>query len=79
MLQFSCKIDNFFILKASKSSGVIYPVMVFFHGGNFQTGTANDWPGHVLASRGMVVVTVNYRLGAFGTNLKQNYIMFSFF
>ncbi|VDN03666.1 unnamed protein product [Thelazia callipaeda] len=42
------------------------PVIVFFHGGNFQTGSANDWPGHVLSSRGVVVVTVNYRLGAFG-------------
>ncbi|KAL3096936.1 hypothetical protein niasHS_002652 [Heterodera schachtii] len=42
------------------------PVLVFFHGGNFQTGTANDWPGHVLASRGIVVVTANYRLGSFG-------------
>lgn len=41
-------------------------MIVFFHGGNFQTGTANDWPGHVLASRGIVVVNVNYRLGAFG-------------
>lgn len=43
-----------------------YPVIVFFHGGNFQTGSSNEWPGHVLASSGVVVVTVNYRLGAFG-------------
>lgn len=45
--------------------------MVFFHGGNFQTGTASDWPGHVIASRGLVVVTVNYRLGAFGIIFKH--------
>ncbi|CAG9531454.1 unnamed protein product [Cercopithifilaria johnstoni] len=42
------------------------PVIVFFHGGNFQTGSSNEWPGHILSSRGIVVVTVNYRLGAFG-------------
>lgn len=41
-------------------------MLVFLHGGNFQTGSLNEWPGHVLASRGLVVVTVNYRLGPFG-------------
>ncbi|KAI1730422.1 carboxylesterase family domain-containing protein [Ditylenchus destructor] len=61
-----CLYLNVFTPDASKSSGNVYPVMVFFHGGNFQTGTANDWPGHVLASRGIVVVTVNYRLGPLG-------------
>lgn len=50
-------------LQVSRES---WPVVVFFHGGNFQTGSANEWPGHVLASRGLVVVTVNYRLGPFG-------------
>ncbi|VIO89633.1 Carboxylesterase family protein [Brugia malayi] len=48
------------------TSLVSRPVIVFFHGGNFQTGSSNEWPGHVLSSRGIVVVTVNYRLGAFG-------------
>uniref|UniRef100_A0A915EIJ8 Guanine nucleotide-binding protein subunit gamma n=1 Tax=Ditylenchus dipsaci TaxID=166011 RepID=A0A915EIJ8_9BILA len=61
-----CLYLNVFTPDASKSSGNVYPVMVFLHGGNFQTGTANDWPGHVLASRGIVVVTVNYRLGPLG-------------
>lgn len=42
------------------------PVIIFFHGGNFQAGSSNDWPGHILSSRGIVVVTVNYRLGVFG-------------
>lgn len=39
---------------------------MFFHGGNFQTGASNDWPGYLLATKGIVVVTANYRLGAFG-------------
>uniref|UniRef100_A0AC35EZ91 Carboxylesterase type B domain-containing protein n=1 Tax=Panagrolaimus sp. PS1159 TaxID=55785 RepID=A0AC35EZ91_9BILA len=61
-----CLYLNVFTPEASKSSNLFYPVVVFFHGGNFQTGSGNEWPGHVLASRGLVVVTVNYRLGAFG-------------
>ena len=40
---------------------------MFLHGGAFQYGSANDWPGHVLASKGVVVVTLNYRLGALGS------------
>lgn len=42
------------------------PVMVWFHGGAFVAGSANQYDGSALASRGVVVVTVNYRLGAFG-------------
>uniref|UniRef100_A0A914ZCY3 Carboxylesterase type B domain-containing protein n=2 Tax=Parascaris univalens TaxID=6257 RepID=A0A914ZCY3_PARUN len=61
-----CLYLNIFTPDASQISQLIYPVLVFFHGGNFQTGSANEWPGEVLASRGIVVVTVNYRLGAFG-------------
>ncbi|KHN80933.1 Neuroligin-4, Y-linked [Toxocara canis] len=61
-----CLYLNIFTPDASKVSQLIYPVLVFFHGGNYQTGSANEWPGEVLASRGIVVVTVNYRLGAFG-------------
>lgn len=44
------------------------PVMVFIHGGDFVTGTANDplFDGARLAQAGLVVVTVNYRLGVLG-------------
>ncbi len=44
------------------------PVMVWFHGGGFTGGTgATPWySGTRLAGRGVVVVTVNYRLGALG-------------
>ncbi|VDL72187.1 unnamed protein product [Nippostrongylus brasiliensis] len=61
-----CLYLNIFSPDVSKVSGMSYPVVVFFHGGNFQTGSANEWPAHGLASRGIVVVTVNYRLGALG-------------
>ncbi|KAI6205638.1 hypothetical protein M3Y94_00814900 [Aphelenchoides besseyi] len=61
-----CLYLNIFTPDASKTSSRNYPVIAFFHGGNFQTGSGNEWPGHVLASRGVVVVTINYRLGPFG-------------
>ena len=44
------------------------PVMVFIHDGGFVSGTANDplFDGARLAQAGLIVVTVNYRLGALG-------------
>src|SRR5450432_2729536 len=45
------------------------PVMVFIHGGALEEGSAADswYDGTVLADRGdVVVVTLQYRLGAFG-------------
>ena len=43
------------------------PVLVWVHGGAFQTGAAADYDGSVLAARGpAVVVAVSYRLGPFG-------------
>ncbi|XP_078613814.1 neuroligin-4, X-linked-like [Branchiostoma floridae x Branchiostoma japonicum] len=46
-----------------------YPlaVMVFIHGGGYTYGAGSAYDGSVLASLGnVVVVTINYRLGAFG-------------
>ncbi len=44
------------------------PVMVWLHGGGFDKGSARMpvYNGANLASRGVVVVTLNYRLGYFG-------------
>ncbi len=44
------------------------PVLVYFHGGGFAAGDGSEsrYDGAELASRGIVVVTANYRLGAFG-------------
>ncbi len=43
-------------------------VMVFIHGGAFITGTANDpiYQAEDLAREGVVVVTIEYRIGALG-------------
>lgn len=44
------------------------PVMVWIHGGGFVngSGTAALYDGAALARQGVVVVTINYRLGRFG-------------
>ncbi len=44
-----------------------YPVMIYIHGGNFDHGSGNTFPGQMLAaSQEVVVVTFNYRLGLLG-------------
>ena len=42
------------------------PVMVWIHGGALTAGAGSIYNGEELAKKGVVVVTVNYRLGAFG-------------
>ena len=40
--------------------------MVWIHGGALTSGAGSIYDGEVLASKGVVLVTVNYRLGIFG-------------
>lgn len=48
-------------------SGEPRPVMVWIHGGSFINGSGDIYDAQWLASRGdMLVVTINYRLGALG-------------
>ena len=48
-------------------AGQGWPVMVWLHGGGFSAGTAGNYDPSLLAQKqGMVVVTLNYRLGALG-------------
>ncbi|MEA3059851.1 MAG: para-nitrobenzyl esterase, partial [Sphingomonadales bacterium] len=44
------------------------PVLVYIYGGGFMAGDSSEkrYDGAALARRGIVVVTVNYRLGVFG-------------
>jgi para-nitrobenzyl esterase len=43
------------------------PVMVFIHGGGYAAGATNTFSGIALSSKGpVVVVSMNYRLGALG-------------
>ena len=42
------------------------PVMVWIHGGAFTVGESDDYIPTTLVQRGVIVVTINYRLGALG-------------
>jgi len=60
-----CLYLNIYTNDLSKSD---MPVMIWFHGGGFAYGSGSEqvyYGGH-LARKGVVLVTVNYRLGALG-------------
>jgi para-nitrobenzyl esterase len=44
------------------------PVLVYFHGGGFAAGSGDEprYDGTNFAKKGIIVVTVNYRVGVFG-------------
>jgi len=46
--------------------GADRPVLVWIHGGGWTQGAGSDYDGTKLAAEGIVVVTINYRLGALG-------------
>jgi len=52
----------------AKSSADKLPVMVWIHGGGFVIGASSQsaYDGEPLAAQGVVVVSINYRLGIFG-------------
>ncbi|GFY37174.1 esterase FE4 [Trichonephila inaurata madagascariensis] len=55
------------VFSPSVKSNEKYAVMVYIHGGNWDHGSANIFPAHMLAaSQEVVVVTFNYRLGPLG-------------
>ena len=53
---------------AAKTPGDRRPVMVFIYGGAYTSGSGSEprYDGESLASKGAVIVTFNYRLGAMG-------------
>jgi para-nitrobenzyl esterase len=52
---------------ATETSRTGLPVMVWIHGGTFIIGSGGSYDGSVLArTHNLVVVTINYRLGALG-------------
>jgi len=61
-----CLALNVFTPAMSESARL--PVMVFFHPGGFHVGSSGPpcMDGQSLAQRGVVVVTLNHRLGIFG-------------
>jgi para-nitrobenzyl esterase len=54
------------IYTTAKTANDRRPVMVWIHGGALTGGSGSIYDGEALAKKGVVVVTVNYRLGVFG-------------
>lgn len=52
----------------AKSSDEKLPVLVYFYGGGFMAGDGSElrYDGESMSRKGIVTVTVNYRLGIFG-------------
>jgi para-nitrobenzyl esterase len=52
----------------AKSSNERLPVLVYFYGGGFVAGDGSEarYQGESMAQKGIVALTVNYRLGVFG-------------
>ena len=65
---------NVFTRTAPTGAGKV-PVLVWIHGGAYTNGSGSiPWyHGSALASRGAVIVSINYRLGAFGFLGTGNY------
>jgi len=63
-----CLTLNIWTPRQPGEEGSRLPVLVWIHGGAFRGGTAADprIAGDLLARRGIIVVTVQYRLGVFG-------------
>ena len=52
----------------AKSVNAKLPVLVYFYGGGFVTGDGSEYryDGEAMAKKGIIAITVNYRLGVFG-------------
>ena len=62
----NCLYLNVFTPARASHASASLPVMVWIHGGAFTYGESNNYNPSALVRAGAVVVTVNYRLGAFG-------------
>jgi len=60
---------------ARDGGGRRYPVIVFVHGESYEWSSGNPYDGSVLASYGgVVVVTINYRLGILGKSWQISFV-----
>lgn len=57
---------RFLIGRSGEQKGNTFPVVVFVHGGNFDSGSGNLFGPQALVDQNLVVVTLNYRLGMLG-------------
>lgn len=64
-----CLYLNIFTPSVESNVAKLFPVMLYIHGGEYNHGASNLFPGHMLAGfYNVVVVSINYRLGALGTS-----------
>jgi para-nitrobenzyl esterase len=61
-----CLYLNVYTPHLSSEHGRGLPVLVWIHGGGFTQGAGRDYDPTKLVADGIVVVTINYRLGALG-------------
>jgi para-nitrobenzyl esterase len=61
---------------ASANRASNLPVMVWIHGGGFLAGAGSEprYTNSALVSRGVILVTINYRLGVFGFLASENLV-----
>jgi para-nitrobenzyl esterase len=62
----NCLYLNVYTPAAARAGARDLPVMVWIHGGAFIAGESNDYNPAGLVGHGVIVVTINYRLGALG-------------
>jgi para-nitrobenzyl esterase len=54
------------VFAPANAKGRDLPVMVWIHGGSFLVGESDDYDPAPLVRNGVIVVTINYRIGALG-------------
>jgi para-nitrobenzyl esterase len=54
------------VFRPARDTSAGLPVMVWIHGGGFIGGESDDYNPSALVANGVIVVTLNYRLGALG-------------
>ena len=55
-----------FLILSINPNGSLKPVMAWIHGGGFNSGSGNKQGPNYMLDRDIVLVTINYRLGALG-------------
>lgn len=63
-----CQFLNLYVPKKAKMDAEGFPVAIWYHGGGLINGWSHEkeFDGAGYARRGVILVTVNYRLGLFG-------------
>lgn len=62
-----CLYLNIYVpLRKKKSNKTLWPVLFWIHGGAFQFGSGKEYDAKYLIDRGVILVTINYRVGPMG-------------